>query len=210
MRKTFYVVTFFAVAFTFVLNILSTVRHDWLVVKTDVLRVKTTISYGLREQCELQIVDLPSHIQYRDYSCRSFPARVADRCEKENHLFCIAWISAGYLTELGAGFAALALFALIIGVSTHSRRRRIWRAVAWLVMLHALFQIMAFAIITDLYRTAQFPMFEHAIPSTAYFLNALSWAFGVMIVFGVIITGVSADKGHRWAAGNRAYQRVDG
>lgn len=62
--------------------------------------------------------------------------RVRDHCEEENQTFCTAFTSARYATELGMGFATLALVALLIGVSTHSRRRRIWRAVAGLVALH--------------------------------------------------------------------------
>jgi len=213
MRKTSYVVAFFAVTFTLILNILSAVRHDWLVVKTDVAHVKTIISYGLMERCQVEMVELPSphgHFQYRDSSCRPFPTHVADRCKEENRLFCTAWITAGYLTELGAGFAGVALFALLIGVSTHSRRRRIWKAVVWLITFHALLQIVAFTIVTRLYQTSQFPTFENAMPSTAYIMNIFSWAFAVIIALGVVTTGVSANKGHRWAAGNRAYYPIHG
>lgn len=149
--------------------------------KNDVLHVKTTISYGLKERCELQVVDMPG-VSYRDYSCRPFPAHAADHCEKENRLFCVVWTTAGYLAELGAGFAALALFSLVVGVTTRSRRRRIWKAVAGLVILHGniqhrrsnaaigltfsavLLQIAAFAIVTHLYSTSQFLAFDNAMP----------------------------------------------
>jgi len=124
--------------------------------------------------------------------------------------FCTSWTSAGYATELAIGFAALSLVTIVIGVSTHSRRRRIWRAVAGLVILHTLLQIMAFGIVTEMYRTSSYPSFEQARPGTAYVLNVLSWILGVAIAFGVITTGISADKGHRWAAGNRAYHPIAG
>ena len=42
----------------------------------------------------------------------------------------------------------------------------------------------------------------------AWYINLLSWVFGFFIVFGVIWTGKAADKGHKWAAGNRAYTRI--
>lgn len=93
--------------------------------------------------------------------------------------------------------------------------------------LPAIFQIVAFAIITDLYRTSRYPPFEYARPSeylcltprsyflismlgTAYVLNTISWVMNVIVVFGVVTTGISADAGHEWAAGNRAYRPVDG
>lgn len=42
----------------------------------------------------------------------------------------------------------------------------------------------------------------------AWYINLLSWVFSFVIVFGVIWTGKAADKGHKWAAGNRAYTRI--
>jgi len=36
----------------------------------------------------------------------------------------------------------------------------------------------------------------------------VSWLFSFIIVFGVIWTGKAADKGHKWAAGNRPYTRI--
>ncbi|KAJ3926544.1 MAG: hypothetical protein NXY57DRAFT_905491 [Lentinula lateritia] len=71
------------------------------------------------------------------YNCRPFPKRVQDGCEEENSGFCAAWTSAGYAVEISIGFAVLALFAILIGVSTGSRRRRIWKAVAGLVALQS-------------------------------------------------------------------------
>ena len=51
-------------------------------------------------------------------------------------MFCAEWTSAGYSAQLGIGFGVLALLALLFGVSTHSRRRRVWKAVAGLVTLN--------------------------------------------------------------------------
>ena len=73
-------------------------------------------------------------ISYEDYKCREFPGSVTDKCEKENKVFCSAWISAGYIDELAIGFASVSLFAILFGVTTHSRRRRIWRAVFGLLL----------------------------------------------------------------------------
>ncbi|KAG7098540.1 hypothetical protein E1B28_000476 [Marasmius oreades] len=217
MRKTSYVVTFFAVIVSLVLNLLSLRRVDWLVVKTpEVLRTTITFQYGLTQLCEYKVVNIPGggengKFSYTDYSCRKFPMRVKDACEKENESFCTAWISARYAVELGAGFAVLSLFAILVGVSTGSRRRRIWKAVAGLVMLHATFGIVAFAIVTDSKRTGTYRgTFDEAYFGVGYGLNTASWVLSVFVALGVLATGIAADLGHKWAAGNRAYRRIDG
>jgi len=101
-----------------------------------------TIRYGLVKRCEIQVSHVPGHegedIDYTDYVCRDFPLRVADGCEKENRVFCALWTSAGYVSETGIGFAVMTLLALIIGISTHSRRRRVWRAAAGLILCHGM------------------------------------------------------------------------
>ena len=129
------------------------------------------------ERCKVKVVE-DGRIQYVDYKCRPFPMRVKDHCEDENANFCVAFTSARYCTELGIGFAALALVALLIGVSTHSRRRRIWRAVAGLVALNgmskhrrdlsdltcfvAIFQLVTFALITGVYHRGLYAPFDDA------------------------------------------------
>ena len=87
-----------------------------------------------------------------------------------------------------------------------------------------------FIIVTDLFRISLFPGFAYTqlgtrqsrfahplltiplppLPFTgpAWYINLVSWAFSFLIVFGVIWAGNAADKGHRWAAGNRAYTRI--
>ncbi|GBE81175.1 hypothetical protein SCP_0309020 [Sparassis crispa] len=216
MRKTSYVVAFFAVIGTLVLNVISIQRPDWLVVNNpEVLRSKTTVRYGLTQRCERQVIIIPglpdgSKLAYTDYKCRPFPNRVTDRCEKEEKAFCMTWSTASYLSVLGAGFAVVSCLAILFGVSTHSRRRRIWRAVAGLTALHVAFQIAAFSVVTYLYSNSRFPTFERARPGPAYILNILSWIFGIIVTIGILTTGISASKGHRWAAGNRAYQPIQG
>ncbi|KAI0051818.1 hypothetical protein FA95DRAFT_1484486 [Auriscalpium vulgare] len=215
MRKTSYAATFVLVVATLFLDIYATTRNDWLVDNgTEFLRTKTAVKYGLMERCERQTVRMPgptegSEIVYRsDWTCRTFPATVTDGCEKGHRYFCAAWTSAGYAAELGIGFGALALLALLIGVSTHSRRRRIWRAVAGIVALQAIFPMITFAIVTDLYRTSRFPGFDHAHPGVAFYVIAAGWITSFAVMAGVIYTGIAADHGHRWAAGNRAYTRI--
>ncbi|KAJ4487389.1 hypothetical protein C8J55DRAFT_507809 [Lentinula edodes] len=215
MRKLSYVITFLAVVVSLVVTILSLQRVDWLVVKTpEILHTQITVRYGLTTLCELKHVNIPgsdnnSKFEYSSYDCRPFPKRVQDGCEEENSGFCAAWTSAGYAVEISIGFAVLALFAILIGVSTGSRRRRIWKAVAGLVALQSVMQIVAFAIVTDTMRTGAFPTFEDAKPGTGYILNTFTWIFSAVIATGVVVTGVFADKGHKWAAGNRAYRRID-
>jgi hypothetical protein len=50
------------------------------------------------------------------------------------------------LAQLGVGFGIMALLALLIGVSTHSRRRRVWKAVAGLVTLNGAWPTFFFAV----------------------------------------------------------------
>ncbi|KAF9452390.1 hypothetical protein P691DRAFT_804913 [Macrolepiota fuliginosa MF-IS2] len=212
MRKTSYAVTFILVAAILVLNIISTKRVDWLVIRyPEYLRTKVTIEYGLAQQCERRITRIPGpgghdEMTYHSYECRKFPMSVTDGCDKENRAFCAAWTSAGYIDQVAIGFGAVSLLAILFGVSTHSRRRRIWGAVAWLVLFQALCQLTAFTIITHNYDT--YPNFEQARPGLGYILNILAWVFGILITLGVVATGISADSGHKWAAGNRAYRPI--
>ncbi|KAI0793212.1 hypothetical protein C8Q75DRAFT_749328 [Abortiporus biennis] len=218
MRKTSYVLTLFAVLITLTFNIVSLLRPDWLTVHTAMVGAKSDVFYGLMSRCEASQFRIPTggsgdkdggEITWRTaYKCRPFPSRSMDNCDNENKLFCVEWTTAGYLTELSAGFGVVACLAIIFGVTTHSRRRRIWRAVAALVALHASLQLAAFTLITDTYRYNKYPSFEYARPGLAYILNVLSWAFGILITFGVLVTGVAAHHGHRWAAGNRAYRPI--
>ena len=106
-----------------------------------------SVRYGLDKRCERQVIFVPidpgpsdpsknkGRLAYTDYVCRKFPTRVTDACETDNAGFCAAWTSAGYLEELAIGFGAIALFAILVGVSSGSRRRRVWRAVSGLILL---------------------------------------------------------------------------
>ncbi|THV05044.1 hypothetical protein K435DRAFT_816619 [Dendrothele bispora CBS 962.96] len=204
MRKISYALTFIAV-------VISLIFVHWLVVKSPKIigRFQIITTYGLNKVCELKLYDDSGH-QISGYDCRKFPLRVQDGCEKENSGFCAAWTSAGYALELSIGFAALSLFTILIGVSTGSRRRRIWKAVAGMVALHATFGIVAFGVVTDVNRTGAYPSLEYAKPGIAYGFNTFAWVFSVIVAAAVVITGISAEKGHKWAAGNRAYRRIDG
>lgn len=213
MRKTSYALTFIAVIPLLVFNILSARLPDWLVASHTVDDARVTVRYGLMERCERITFEEPgssnaTHSDYSDYECRRFPLREQDKCEKENKIFCAAWVSAQYCTELGIGFAATALVTLLFGVSTHSRRRRVWRAVAGLLVLHAIFQLVTFILVAELYRMDRFPGFDHAKPGSGFVLNAVSWLVGFGVAYGVIHTGVAADRGYRWAAGNRYYHPI--
>jgi hypothetical protein len=102
------------------------------------------------KRCERQVMRVPDPSSgsngdgdwqqvFTEWKCRDFPKSVSDRCEKENRLVCVEWTSAGYSAQLAVGFGFIALLALLIGVSTHSRRRRVWKAVAGLVTLNGAF-----------------------------------------------------------------------
>ncbi|CAK5265774.1 unnamed protein product [Mycena citricolor] len=162
--------------------------------------------YGLTRTCSrLQVpVGKPA-----EFECRKFPLKQEDNC-KENQYFCAAWTSAGYAVELAIGFGALALVAILIGVSTHSRRRRIWRVVAGVSAFHAAFQLVAFGLIIDLVRTKEYPTFDHSKFGPGLALIGVSWVLSVLATISTITTGLAADRGKRWAAGNRAYQPISG
>ncbi|KAF9075424.1 hypothetical protein BDP27DRAFT_1212532 [Rhodocollybia butyracea] len=214
MRKISYVITFVALVFSLIFTVVSLVRTDWLVVKTpEILHTQVTVRYGLTTRCELTRIsvlgdDDKSKFEYSKENCRPFPKRVEDQCEDRYPGFCAAWNSAGYAVELSIGVAVLALFSIFIGLSTGSRRRRIWKAVAGLVALHAALQIVAFSIVTDTMRTGAFPNLEDSKPGVGYILNTLGWIFAVFITTGVVVTGIAAAHGYKWAAGNRAYRRI--
>jgi hypothetical protein len=214
MRKLSYVITFFAVAISLTLNIVSFRQPEWLVVKyPPFLGTTITEHYGLMQVCTMKVISIPEsthgdRVEYTNYECRPFPKRQTDGCD-ENSGFCTSWTTAGYASGLAIGFGAITLLSLIIGVSTHSRRRRIWRAVAGLALLHSAMQLVAFAIVTDVNNSDKFANFDRAKPGLAYVLTIVAWIFGLFVTGGVIITGYSADRGHRWAAGNRAYQPIE-
>ncbi|KAJ7188259.1 hypothetical protein C8R46DRAFT_979288 [Mycena filopes] len=209
MRTTSYAIAAVAVICTTVFTILSLTRIDWVVAtyKSDVVNSSYQVKYGLTKVCER----LEIGTKFEAFECRKFPSREEDKCDDQNRLFCAAWASAGYAVQIAIGFGALSLAAILVGVSTHSRRRRIWRVAAGLIVLHAAFQVAAFALIIDMYRTSRFPItFENARLGPALAFNAVAWVFGVLTAISVISTGMAADRGKRWAAGNRAYQPIPG
>lgn len=90
----------------------------------------------------------------------------------------------------------------------------------------AVFQLVTFALVTEVYSKNAFSALEHAkpgkvshyekpgrhssVPGLGYVLNTISWVAGFLVGAAVIVTGIAADRGHKWAAGNRAYQRIRG
>ncbi|KAJ7346624.1 hypothetical protein DFH08DRAFT_196106 [Mycena albidolilacea] len=210
MRKTSYAITALAVICTTVFTILSLTRTDWVVARYDVNALSYEGKYGLSKVCQRVVLDLPGGgTRFERANCRKFPTRDQDDCD-ENRYFCAAWSSAGYAVELAIGFGALSLVAILVGVSTAARRRRVWRAVAGFIIFHSVAQLVAFILIVDLYRTARYPTFEDAKLGPALIFNAVAWIFGVITAVTVIITGTEADRGKRWAAGNRpAHSRLD-
>ncbi|KAJ7287526.1 hypothetical protein C8J57DRAFT_1049162 [Mycena rebaudengoi] len=213
MRKTSYAVTAAAVIFTTVISILCLLRHDWLVVRYDTpVNAHYEGKYGLTEVCERLSIRLPGGSQqYEDFKCRKFPTRDNDRCNDDNRMFCTEWArqvllpdildNAGYAVEIAIGFGALSLVTIILGVSTRSRRRSLWRAVAGLVMRGS---------VSKFYSRFIAALTVGRIPGPAFILNAVCWVIGILTAVGVITTGISADQGKKWAAGNRAYRPILG
>ncbi|KAJ2916773.1 hypothetical protein MD484_g3629, partial [Candolleomyces efflorescens] len=180
-----------------------------------ILRTTVTTSYGLNKACQLTLTRVPGpdkddEITYRDYSCRPFPSRSEDGCEKENSGFCAAWTGAGYVDYLATGFTAITPLVILFGISTHSRRRRIWRALAGMTMLQSLTGVIAFAMITDMYTRNQYSGFEHADLGKAYILHTLAWTLSFLVSVGIALTGYAAEKGQAWATGPRGYYPIVG
>jgi len=176
-----------------------------------ILNARYEAKYGLSKVCERLVIDFPGggSSTRKNFECRKFPDK--ENCDDENRFFCAAWTSAGYAVELAIGFGALTLVTIVVGVTTHSRRRRIWRAVAGLVVFHAILQMVAFVLVVDQYRTGRFPTtFLEVKFGPALVFNAVAWVSGVLTAISVILTGMAADRGKRWAAGNRAYQPIEG
>ncbi|EAU91657.1 hypothetical protein CC1G_09339 [Coprinopsis cinerea okayama7 len=216
MRKIAYAVSFVSLAIALILSAISAARVDWLVVKTISKPLYTTItdSYGLHRTCELTITQVPGpgegdgKITYRNNECRPFPNKVKDDCDGKNQGFCAVWTGAAYVDYVSVGFGALALLSILFGMSTRSRRMRVWRALAGLAMMQTLSQVITFAMITDTHRRHRYPGFEHARPGMGYVLCILSWVLSFLVTAGVVVTGLAADKGHRWAVGNRRYEPI--
>jgi len=210
MRKTSYAITALAVVCTTVFTILSLTRTDWVVAKYKVDALSYEGKYGLSQVCQRVVLDLPGGgTKFERANCRKFPSREQDDCD-DSRSFCAEWTSAGYAVELAIGFGALSLVTILIGISTSARRRRVWRAVAGFIVLQSLLQLVAFALIVDAFRVSRYPTFEDAKLGPALVFNAVAWVFGLLTALTVIVTGTEADRGKRWAAGNRAaHARLD-
>lgn len=44
----------------------------------------------------------------------------------------------------------------------------------------------------------------------AYIMNVVAWVFSLITSAAIVYTGISAQKGRKWAAGNRAYRPISG
>ncbi|PPQ98615.1 hypothetical protein CVT24_003948, partial [Panaeolus cyanescens] len=197
-------------------NVISSRRVDWVVVRyEEVLKTKITTYYGLRQTCTLTLSEFPGpgdgkdKITYRKYDCRRFPSKVTDHCEQENKSFCASWTSATYLEELAIGLAAVSLAAILFGMSTHSRRRRIWKSVVVLMILQGqpTNRLRWLVLVSFVSRNPQtWVLTRPTYTGAAYVIQTVSWISTVFITAGVMGAGLSADAGHRWAAGNRAYR----
>ena len=98
----------------------------------EVFNVRTTVYYGFAERCEE--TELPDHDLVLE--CRPFPIKDSDACDRTYRSFCTLWFTASYASYLAIGFGAVTCVAIVFGVSTHSRRKRVWKVVAALIALH--------------------------------------------------------------------------
>lgn len=150
-----------------------------VVVLPEVFGAQATVYYGFTERC--QRTEFPDgEVSLR---CQPFPTKDSDACDQTYGSFCTLWSTAGYISYLAIGFGAVACTAIAFGVSTHSRRKRIWKVVAALIALHGklkifqhfskpapmyhtdglskcpgLSQLVTFILVTDTYRLGNFPL----------------------------------------------------
>jgi len=210
MRKISYATAFVAVVANLVISIISTTSTNWIVaVLPDILSIRTTVYYGFIERCEK--TEFPDRDSTLD--CREFPIKDADGCDRRYGSFCTLWSTASYVSYLAIGFGAVTCVAIVFGVSTHSRRKRIWKAIAVLIALHGVSQLVTFIIVTDTYRLGNFPLslIANSHFGFSWYLNLLSWVLSVATTVIIVYTGVAASRGERWAAGNRvSYGAISG
>ncbi|KAH8083745.1 hypothetical protein BXZ70DRAFT_572117 [Cristinia sonorae] len=212
MRDRIYLIAFFAILFTFTLNVISVRRNDWVIVKEKVYSSRIIIKYGLFVRCERSHVVFPlpgddSNVEWSDYQCRPFPRGKADRCDVHQG-FCNAWVAAGYLTRLSELVAVVALLAIVLGSTIYPTRRGFWKVVAGLTGFHATLQLVTFWIIAD--ASDVYTRFDHSYSGAAYAMNTISWVVGSLTTIGFAIAGIAADRGQSWAAGHAAYQSISG
>jgi len=182
--------------------VISITSGNWIVaVLPKVFDVQTTIYYGFTERCQRsEFPDGDSSLK-----CRPFPTKDSDACDQTYRSFCTLWSTASYVSYLAIGFGAVACTAIIFGVSTHSRRKRIWKVVAVLIALHGVSQLVTFSLVTDMYRLGNFPLsvIANSHLGFSWYLNLLSWILSMAATVVIVYTGVAASRGERWAAGNR-------
>lgn len=202
MRKISYVTAFVVVTANLAINAISTASTNWMVlVLPKIFDVQTTVYYGFTKRC--QRAEFPDGEV--SLKCQPFPTKDSDACDQKYGSFCTLWSTASYISYLAIGFGAVACTAIAFGVSTHSRRKRIWKVVAALIALHGLSQLVTFILVTDTYRLGNFPLSTFATSRLGYswYLNLLSWVLSMATTVVILYTGVAASRGERWAAGNR-------
>lgn len=204
------------------LTLISLALPFWLRVRSPVeVPSARSIDYGLYVRCESRATNLPSmylasptsprppwEIEY-EYVCAPFPERSV--CKHLGESFCIFWSAAGYTPQLGIWFLSAALLVTTLAnLSTRSRRRSAWKIVASLIGVHATFQITSMSLVISMHRS--FPSFfaRGAYFSVSLWLNIVSWILDILLVTGLVVTGLYAEKGHRWAAGRRPYHPIPG
>jgi len=207
MKASHYAATFLVVTLTLVLNILSFTRTEWFIATKQAAGSKLVFHYGLTQRCSQVHISTPTGIEYNDYQCRPFPDREDDQCD-DNRYFCTMWKSAAYVNIFGIVFASAALASLMVGVLTQSLRRRTWKLVAGLVLLHGICQVFTFGVLTDLWRTTNSSPLNYAKLGDSYTMNTVSWILAIVAAFTVTATGIAAEQGHAWAAGGYSYSAI--
>jgi len=182
------------------------------------------VDYGLYRRCETRLIAEPYQIRPHllavndkpdgglvpAYVCTPFPPRSV--CRHDGESFCIAWWSAGYLSQIGLVLATLALFTLMLVVIVSSRagRRNAWKFISVLVGLHGVLQITAMGLVTGIHGFHLNHFARNTKFGISYWLNTTTWVLDMIVIAGLAVTGIYAEKGHRWAAGRRPYHPIPG
>ncbi|KAF8305173.1 hypothetical protein DL93DRAFT_2089749 [Clavulina sp. PMI_390] len=208
MRKTPYMVSLVGLLVSITLTLISLSLPYWLYADNLDEPQLRYVDYGLYARCERRWVPSePNGELFREYHCHPFPSK--PMCETNGQGFCIAWNTAGYSSQLSLVFAAGALVTITLAnITTKKRRRTAWIIVSALIGLHGLFQILTTGLVIHLlhHSSRNFPPSTRY--STSFWIHILSWALDVVIASGLLITGIYARKGHRWAAGRRPYRPI--
>ncbi|GAA96406.1 uncharacterized protein L969DRAFT_89119 [Mixia osmundae IAM 14324] len=215
MKLTVYLVSFIVLISTVTLTIIGAAMPNWIKYTTPAsspFPYRTT--YGLFAKCD----STPLTDGWR---CRSFPNRSKD-CSPSSSLslasddperalqsedqvrirkrrsegfgFCELWLTAGYVTSLSIVFGLGAILSIILVMfGGRKRRQEGWKVCSVMISLHAAFQILATAIIAQLYNGDDRFWYGTKLGSS-FVLTTISWSLDIVLVVAILAGGYIASS----------------